>query len=69
MLMSVIPLVMPGQSDPVVGRLRQVLNLPGGNELDQGMVEVLRGVQRARGRQGTGWIDEELLGWYDITMY
>jgi len=44
--MSLVPLVMQGQSDALVGRVRQVLNLPGGNALDREMSEVLRGVQR-----------------------
>jgi len=67
--MSLVPLVMQGQSDALVGRVRQVLNLPGGNTLDREMSEVLRGVQRNQGIPPHGDLDEQTLALFDILPY
>lgn len=64
-----VPYVVRGESDPLVGRLRVVLNIPGGNTLDTGLVEVLRGVQRSRGLPPTGDIDEPTLAALDMLAY
>jgi hypothetical protein len=69
MQMSLVPLVLEGQSDPLVGRVRQVLNLPGGDTLDPPMMEVLRGVQRSHKIAPHGQLDEQTLAVFDITPY
>lgn len=69
MQMSLVPLVMQGDSDALVGRVRQVLNVPGGNTLDRELSEILRGVQRNRGVPAHGHLDEQTLALFDITPY
>jgi hypothetical protein len=69
MQMSLVPLVLEGQSNPLVGRVRQVLNLPGGDTLDSPMMEVLRGVQRSQGIPPHGNLDEQTLAVFDITPF
>lgn len=59
--MSAVPLVVSGDRDPLVVKVRERLNIPGGDMLDAPLVEVLRGVQRARGCAAHGMIDEEIL--------
>ena len=68
MQMSLVPLVLEGQSDPLVGRVRQVLNVPGGNVLDRGLVELVRGVQARNGLDAHGQLDEATLGLFDISV-
>lgn len=69
MQMSLVPLVMQGQSDSLVGRVRQVLNLPGGDTLDPPLSEIIRGVQRNHGITPHGDLDEQTLAVFDITAY
>lgn len=69
MQMSLVPLVMQGQSDALVGRVRQVLNLPGGDTLDPPLSEIIRGVQRNHGIPPHGDLDEQTLAVFDITVY
>ena len=64
--MSLVPLVMQGQCDPLVVRVRQVLNVPGSNELDRPLMELIRGVQRAQGLNPHGELDEATLRLFDI---
>lgn len=66
MQMSMVPLVMRGQCDPLVVRVRQVLNVPGSNELDRPLMELIRGVQRAQGLNPHGELDEATLRLFDI---
>lgn len=68
MQMSLVPLVCQGQSDPLVGRVRQVLNVPGGNVLDRQLCELVRGVQRANRIPAHGDLDEQTLSLFDISV-
>lgn len=68
MQMSLVPLVMLGQSDPLVMRVRQVLNVQGGDTLDRPLMELIRGVQRARGLPDHGELDERTLQVFDISV-
>lgn len=65
--MSALPLVFEGETSPLVGRVRERLNLPGDNTLDRPMSEILRGIQRANGLQVHGLIDEDTLGVLSMT--
>jgi len=67
--MSLVPLVVEGSSDPLVGRVRQRLNIPGGNVLDRGLVEILRGFQSSNQLQAHGQIDESTLRLLDISVW
>lgn len=69
MFVSDVPLVTLGQSDPLVLRVREVLNMNGGDVLDLELSAVLRGLQRARGLDQTGWLDEVTLAVMDISAY
>lgn len=68
MQMSLVPLVMQGQCDPLVVRVRQVLNVQGGDQLDRPLMELVRGVQRARGLTPHGELDEATLRVFDIVV-
>ncbi len=69
MQISLVPLVMLGSSDPLVQAVRKALNVPGDNTLDQGLAELLRGVQRANAMQAHGELDEQTLSLFGITAY
>lgn len=69
MQISLVPLVMLGSSDPLVAHVRRALNVQGDNTLDQGLAELLRGVQRANGIPPHGELDEQTLGLFGITAY
>jgi hypothetical protein len=69
MQMSLVPLVMQGGSDALVGRVRQVLNVPGGNTLDYELSEMIRGIQRNQDIPPHGCLDERTLAVFDITPY
>ena len=69
MQISLVPLVMLGSSDPLVQAVRKALNVPGDNILDQGLAELLRGVQRANGIPPHGELDEQTLSLFGITSY
>lgn len=69
MQVSAVPVAMLGDVNPVVGRVRTRLNMPGGNMLDRPLSEVLRGVQRAHGMAPTGDLDERTLALLDIVLY
>ncbi len=69
MQMSLVPLVMQGDSDALVGRVRQVLNVPGGNTLDYELSEMIRGIQRNQDIPPHGCLDERTLAVFDITPY
>jgi hypothetical protein len=64
--MSAVPLVVKGQTDPLVGKVRVALNVPGGNQLDAPLMEVVRGVQRANGISPHGELDEDTLNLFDL---
>ena len=67
--MSAVPLVLEGQVDPMVGKVRVALNVPGGNVLDRPLMEVLRGVQRSNGIDPHGELDERTLGLFGLMSY
>lgn len=67
--MSALPLVFEGESSPHVMRVRERLNLPGGDTLDRPMAEVLRGIQKANGLTSHGLIDEDTLTVLGMTLY
>lgn len=67
--MSLVPFVIEGGTDPLVGRVRQRLNIPGGNQLDRPLVEVIRGVQSGHNLQPHGQLDEATLRVLDITVW
>lgn len=69
MQMSALPLVVEGQSDPLVVQVRRALNVPGGPTLDRPLVEMLRGVQTANGLSAHGQIDERTLEVFDIIAW
>jgi hypothetical protein len=64
-----VPLVLVGESDPLVLRLRTVLNIPGGSTLDRPLAEVLRGIQSSSGLDPHGHIDEPTLARLDMLDY
>lgn len=61
MIESIIPLVSLNESDPLVGRVREQLNIPGDDLLDAPLAEILRGVQSAKSLPVTGCIDHATL--------
>jgi hypothetical protein len=61
MIESIIPIVSIFETDPVVGRVREQLNLPGTDLLDAPLAEILRGVQSANSLPVTGCIDHATL--------
>jgi hypothetical protein len=67
--MSAVPLVIEGDVNPLVGRVRERLNIPGGDALDAPLVQTLRGLQRARGIEAHGCIDELTLAALDLSAY
>lgn len=69
MQISFVPLVMQGQSSPIVAQVRKALNVHGGNELDPALCEIVRGVQRANGLDPHGDLDERTLDLFGITAY
>ena len=60
---------MLGDTDPVVGRVRVRLNVPGGDTLDRPLMEIIKGVQSGHGLPVTGWLDERTLAALDIVLY
>jgi len=58
---SAVPFVLPGDRSGLVLKVRERLNIPGDDTLDAFLVEVLRGLQRARGCESHGMIDEATL--------
>lgn len=69
MLTTAAPYVTIGERDPLVLRVRTVLNMLGSDQLDRGMAEVLRGIQRAHKIPTTGNIDEQTLAALDMLAY
>ena len=67
--MSLVPLVLMGESDPLVGRVRERLNVPGGNEYDRSLVEIVRGIQSRNRLVPHGDLDEVTLRLLDITAW
>ncbi len=65
-MISAVPVVLEGQEDPLVGRVRVALNVPGGNVLDRPLMELLRGVQRGNGLDPHGELDERTLGLFGL---
>ena len=63
------PYVLVGQRDPLVTRVRVVLNMLGSDELDRPLAEVLRGIQRANHLPVTGDLDEGTLVALDMTAH
>lgn len=69
MHVSLVPLVFEGQSDPLVGRVRRVLNVPGGDVLDRPLMELVRGVQSANGLPAHGELDERTLDLFSLAVW
>jgi len=67
-VMSAAPLVELGQVDPLVGKVRTALNVVGGDEFDEPLRQVLRGVQMNNDIPAHGMIDEYLLKWLKIPI-
>lgn len=68
MIVSAMPLVYPNARSKLVVRVREVLNIPGGDELDEGLQQMLRWVQQKNNLRSTGCIDYatlDALGLYD----
>jgi hypothetical protein len=68
-LISAVPFVMAGEKAPIVVKVRERLNIPGGNELDRSLMEVIRGVQRANDLEPTGELDERTLGVLSLSIW
>lgn len=68
-MISAVPFVMAGEKAPIVVKVRERLNIPGGNELDRSLMEVVRGVQRANGLEPTGELDERTLGVLSLSIW
>lgn len=68
-MISIVPVVMEGQSHPMVAKVRAALNVPGGPALDRPLMELLRGVQRGNGIPPTGELDERTLALFGLTAY
>lgn len=66
---SAVPVVFEGQEDPMVGRVRAVLNVPGGNVLDRPLMELVRGVQHANGLPAHGELDERTLDLFGLSVW
>ncbi len=66
---SNVPLVTVGARDPLVLRVRERLNVPGGDTLDQPLVEIIRGMQIARGLDATGEITYRTLSLLDLSAF
>ena len=68
-MISAVPFVMAGEKAPIVVKVRERLNIPGGNELDRSLMEVIRGVQRANDLEPTGELDERTLGVLSLSIW
>jgi hypothetical protein len=68
-VISTVPVVVEGQRDRLVGRVRQVLNVTGDDVLDRPLIELVRGVQVANRMPGHGLLDEATLSLFGITVY
>ena len=66
MIPSAVPLVNPGERAPVVIRVRERLNLPGGDVLDNSLQHMLRGIQQLNDIPATGCIDTATLAALDL---
>lgn len=68
-MISAVPFVMAGEKAPIVLKVRERLNIPGGNELDRNLMEVIRGLQRANDIDPTGELDEQTLGLMSLSIW
>lgn len=68
-MISAVPVVLEGQVHPLVGRVRERLNVPGGNVLDRPLMEMLRGAQQANGLPAHGELDEQTLDLFGLIAY
>lgn len=68
-MISAVPYVTANDRDPIVVKVRERLNIPGGDELDPNLMEVLRGMQRANGIQPHGELDDRTLDLLSLTVW
>lgn len=68
-MISAIPYVTANDRDPIVVKVRERLNIPGGDQLDPNLMEVLRGVQRANGIQPHGELDDRTLDLLSLSIW
>lgn len=68
-MISAVPFVMAGERAPIVVKVRERLNIPGGNELDRSLMEVIRGLQKANDLEPTGELDERTLGVLSLSIW
>lgn len=69
MILSDIPLVSDGEHSPIVLRVRERLNVSGGDVLDAPLQQMLRGLQQLNNIPATGCIDSGTLRLLDLVYY
>lgn len=68
-MISTIPYVTANERAPIVVKVRERLNIPGDDLLDQNLMEVLRGLQRSNGMQPHGELDDQTLGLMSLSIW
>jgi hypothetical protein len=68
-VISAIPYVTANERSPIVVKVRERLNIPGGDVLDENLMVVLRGMQRANGIDPHGELDDQTLGMLSLSMW
>lgn len=68
-MISAIPYVTANERSPIVVKVRERLNIPGGDVLDENLMVVLRGMQRANGIAPHGELDDQTLGMLSLSMW
>lgn len=68
-MISAIPYVTANERSPIVVKVRERLNIPGGDVLDENLMVVLRGMQRANGIDPHGELDDQTLGMLSLSMW
>ena len=69
MQISLVPIVVSGQTHPLVSQVRKALNTTGDNTLDRPLMELIRGTQHANGMPAHGELDEQTLALWGIIAY
>ena len=68
-MISAIPYVTANDRSPIVVKVRERLNIPGDSQLDENLMVVLRGVQRANGIEAHGELDDRTLDVLSLSMW
>lgn len=68
-MISAIPYVTANDRAPIVVKVRERLNIPGDNQLDENLMVVLRGLQRANGLEPHGELDDRTLEVLSLSMW